>query len=435
MANAGSFRAPAAKVLAAGDWLIVPDAPGLRLVASGAHRTWVYRYKSPVDGRMRQVRLGRWPAMGLPAAMAAWSDAQAQRNAGADLSLQRRQRRAALSSAGQAEAYTVRRMAAEWLAAWRGGVAPKTAREAERLLSRELDAIADTPAAELTRAQVFDLLEPMRDARPVVAAGLRQAMGAATDRALDAGRVPGETPNWWRLILRGKLASRGKIIGGQHQGQPVKRALSLDELRALLPWWPNWSRDVGDALALVLWTGCRGAEVCAMRAEQITEEADGHWWTIPRAALKMRRNPLLTDLRVPLVGRALSIVQRRVPLAREGWVFPSPGRSGHIEQKALGVAVWVHRATCTSQEHYVRARLPTADWAPHDLRRTVRTQLAALGCPQDVAEAILGHMLPGVQGAYNRHQYDAERRLWLTRWAGLLGQIEVSGAGAPSADF
>lgn len=58
---------------------------------------------------------------------------------------------------------------------------------------------------------------------------------------------------------------------------------------------------------------------------------------------------------------------------------------------------------------------PASGPAPHDLRRTVRTQFAAMGCPSDVAEAVLGHMQPGIEGVYNVHRYDAERRLWLGR--------------------
>ncbi len=38
---------------------------------------------------------------------------------------------------------------------------------------------------------------------------------------------------------------------------------------------------------------------------------------------------------------------------------------------------------------------------------------AKLGCPDTVAETILGHMLPGVMGIYNRRQYDDEKRIWL----------------------
>ena len=106
-------------------------------------------------------------------------------------------------------------------------------------------------------------------------------------------------------------------------------------------------------------------------------------------------------------------------------MFPSHGRSEHIEQKALGVAVWTHHARCELRPHWVRPRLPVAEWSPHDLRRSSRTLLAAMGCPDDVGEALLGHMLPGVQGAYNRHHYDAERVRWIRA---LAERLELAAA-------
>lgn len=36
-----------------------------------------------------------------------------------------------------------------------------------------------------------------------------------------------------------------------------------------------------------------------------------------------------------------------------------------------------------------------------------------MGCPHEVGEAILGHVLPGVAGDYNLYRYDAERSQWL----------------------
>ena len=66
-------------------------------------------------------------------------------------------------------------------------------------------------------------------------------------------------------------------------------------------------------------------------------------------------------------------------------------------------------------------------WAPHDLRRSARTLLAAMGCPGDVAESVLGHMIPGVAGVYNRHQYDAERVEWLRRLSERLEELARPG--------
>lgn len=159
-----------------------------------------------------------------------------------------------------------------------------------------------------------------------------------------------------------------------------------------------------------------------MQAGELTDEADGLWWTLPAAKRKTRRSATATDLRVPLVGRAEAVVRRRLEAAAGDWLFP--GRvADHIAQKVLGVAVWSHMPGCALRPDWVRPRLPVADWAPHDLRRTARTMLGALGCPAEVAEAILGHALPGVLGTYNRHGYDAERRAWLTRLAERLEQL------------
>jgi integrase len=51
-----------------------------------------------------------------------------------------------------------------------------------------------------------------------------------------------------------------------------------------------------------------------------------------------------------------------------------------------------------------------AHFTLHDLRRTARTQLAALGFRREVAERCLGHKLRGVEGTYDRHDYFRERR-------------------------
>ena len=64
-----SFNARRAKALQPGEHIIVDDAPGLRLVARASRTTWLYRYKSPVDERMRQVAIGHWPEMGYPACL------------------------------------------------------------------------------------------------------------------------------------------------------------------------------------------------------------------------------------------------------------------------------------------------------------------------------------------------------------------------------
>lgn len=420
------FDARAAKALRAGDYLTIDDAPGLRLIARDKGVMWTYRYKSPVDGKMRQVKIGQWPEMSAATAGGRWAELRAIREAGRDPAMEKRSARheerraqAEVKAAGPAKRYTVRALVTDFIekdAAHRR--APKGLAELRRTMDTMLGDVAEMLPAEVTRAVAYGLISGFQHI-PVQAGNLRRDLGAAWDWGHDSGKLPEDVPNWWRLVMRGKLKSKGKIVAGEHQGTPVKRVLQVKEVGELLRWLPNFTRVNAELITLYLWTGTRGAEIVEMRGDEVTEEPDGWWWTIPKAKQKTGEHELVTDMRVPLIGRALEIVRARMDVHGPGYLFPSrPGsKVPHVEQKVVGVAVWTHMPSCELRPEWIRPRLPVIDWAPHDLRRTVRTRLAAMGCPREVAEAILGHLLPGVEGVYNRHHYDVERREWLTRLA------------------
>jgi integrase len=420
------FDARAAKLLKPGEHIMVDGCPGLRLVAAATRRTWVYRFKSPVDGRMRQRAIGHWPSVSIVSAAAAWEVMRTQRAAGSDPALEKREKTAAKRSRDVADGYTVRQLCDDYLAGHiRKHRAPKGIKETERLFSKRLDSIAHKQAAAVTRADAFALLEDQSDT-PVSTGQLRGELAAAWDYALDAGRVPESSPNWWRLVMRGRLRSKGKVREGKHIGV-TKRVLSEEETGELIRWLPHFTALVDDALTMYLWTCARGAEICAMEAEEITREVDGLWWTVPKAKTKNARHTLATDLRVPLVGRAEAIVLRRLADYPAGYLFPARDSEGkaHSEQAVVQTQVHYYQPYSNTHPALARPRLPVTHWAPHDLRRTSRTLLAAMGCPDSVAEALLGHVQPGIQGTYNRHGYDKERREWLKELDAKLEQLAV----------
>ena len=429
-----TFDARTIKLLPAGQHLTSPDFPGLRLEASAQYRTWIYRYKSPIDGRMRQTKIGRWPAMSLHAAVARWEELRATREAGADPALEvkqaraeKRQADAAAKTAQVQAAYTVADLCADYYEGYvRLSRAKKGADEVRRMFDTMLGPCGAMAATEVTRSHAFDLIQSYAATAPVQAKKLRSELGAAWDYASDAGRLPDTVPNWWRQILRGKIKSKGKKIAGERIGT-AKRVLSPEEIGTLIRWLPNFTALVEDALTLYLWTGTRGAEIVALEGREVRQETGGiWWWTIPKTKTKNARHENATDLRVPLFGRALNVVLRRKERFGDGWLFPAKRRDGktaHSEQKAVQVAVYYHQPYSTTRPELERARLPVTHWAPHDLRRSARTLLAAMGCPGDVAESVLGHMIPGVAGAYNRHQYDAERVEWLRRLSDHLEEL------------
>lgn len=407
----------------------------MRLVASETRRTWIYRYKSA--GLMKQVKLGEWPAMDWAAALSAWGDQRSSRASGADPAEARREARqraaaseAAAKAARAAETFTVRKLCDSYLETLSMSRKAKGVAETGRLLERLLGDVAGMHPAQVTRSVAYDLIISLADT-PVQAKNLRGELGAVWEHGYDSGRLSEDVPNWWRQILRGKLKSKGRQVAGEAIKQ--KRVLSDEEMGTLINWLPNYSKNAADALTLYGWTLCRGAEIVAMHADEIRREPDGVWWQIPKAKTKNAGVPIATDHRVPLVGRALDVVERRLAAKPESGYLFAQGRKGaklpHIEQKAVGLAVWHHMPYSGTESVGERPRCPVTHWAPHDLRRTSRTLLASLGCPNEVAEAMLGHVPPGVVGVYNLHSYNAERRLWVTRLDAKLEQLVTAAKG------
>ncbi|WP_084515484.1 Arm DNA-binding domain-containing protein [Burkholderia sp. WSM2230] len=131
---------------------------GLRLEATASRRSWTYRFKSPVDGRMRQRKLGEWPAMSYASAIAKWQDIRARRDAGEDPALTRRasnRHEVALTR----ESYTVQELCEDFLTGHieRHRDSVGAARSRRRLTTR-IAPIARLPAE--TDASVDVLLHP-----------------------------------------------------------------------------------------------------------------------------------------------------------------------------------------------------------------------------------------------------------------------------------
>ena len=412
------FDARSAKQLQAGKHIVVEDFPGLRLEATAAGKAWIYRYNA--GGSMRQIKIGQWPALSLPGAITKWQELKDARSLGVDPALAKKAERQAKLKA----VYTVAQAVEDY---YHGHLLVNRqeigANAVHARLVKAIESIESDAAESITRRTAFDLISGLAD-KPVLAKSVRNELGAAWAFALDAGLLPENTPNFWRDILAGKLRSKGAMRDGKRKGT-AKRTLTEVELKTLLAVdMARFSQQVKDFLMIQLWTCARGAEIVQMSHDQITDEKDGVWWTVPKEFTKGRNNPNTTDLRVPLVGRALEIVQRL--RLQNGWLFPSVSRAGVVgpqKQTYMQTKVNYLQPYAKQKPEHVRDRLAVTHWSPHDLRRTGRTMLAQLGCPREVAESILGHVMPGVEGVYNLHQYDTERRHWLTLWSDRLSLI------------
>ncbi len=127
-------------------------------------------------------------------------------------------------------------------------------------------------------------------------------------------------------------------------------------------------------------------------------ELQGQTWIIP--AVRYKTN---LDHVVPLSALALSVLPER----NGEFVF---SKNGH---QAMG-----------GYQRHKRAIDETSGvrgWVIHDLRRTARSLLSRAGVPSDHAERCLGHVIPGVRGVYDRHEYFDEKA---RAFEALAAQVE-----------
>jgi integrase len=133
-------------------------------------------------------------------------------------------------------------------------------------------------------------------------------------------------------------------------------------------------------------------------------EIIGTEWTLPAA-----RNKTKVNLVRPLSAAAQQELFKVPKLAGTDFVFSIDGQSAlggfTRRKKALDLASGI------------------TDWTLHDLRRTARSLMSCAGVPSEHAERCLGHIIPGVEGIYDRHSYREEMRIAYERLATLIVQI------------
>ena len=62
-------------------------------------------------------------------------------------------------------------------------------------------------------------------------------------------------------------------------------------------------------------------------------------------------------------------------------------------------------------------------WRIHDVRRTARSLMSRAGVQSDYAERCLGHVIGGVRGTYDRHEYYAEKARAFEALAAMIETI------------
>jgi integrase len=346
---------------------------GLALRVAEGHKAWSFHFTSPGNGKRARLTFGSYPATSLGAARTRAVEAKALVEAGKD--------------PRSAEADTLKGICAEYLK--REGKRLRSLDWRKGVLERHVyPTLGHRPIAEIQRSEIVRLLDKIED----------RSGATMADRTLAVVRKimnwhAARTDDFRSPIVKGMARTKSSELARE-------RVLTDDELRKV---WAINNGVFGSFVRFLLLTGARRNEA----SEMTWDEIDGSDWMLPAA-----RNKTKVDLVRPLSKAAQDIL--RMPKQCE-FVFTTDGVSpisGFSKFKAA-----------------FDKESGTDGWTLHDCRRTARSLMSRAGVPTDHAERCLGHVIGGVRGVYDRHEYHAEKQQAFEALAGIIERI-VSGTQA-----
>jgi integrase len=359
-------------------------------VTPAGAKSWVLLYRVASGAKLRRLTIGAYPDLGLSKARdkarGELRKAQAGRDPGTERQTARKHTFQAL-----ADDY-IEKHAKRHKRSWR--------EDDRRLRNVLVPAWGERPVTAIRRADVRELLEDIVTRGKSVDANRTLALvRRVLNYALDA--------EWVEANVAAKLQRPGGAEASR------ARVLNHDELRAtwqhlqapstLLGLKGRQSTLARAALSLRLVTAQRGVEVLNLRWSDI----DGDWWTIPAESSKNK-----LPHRVFLSRMAQDILTRVRTLQPDDSVYAFVGVRGKRQRsRALD-------------------DLGIADVRPHDFRRTAASMMASAGIARLVVAKVLNHVDRGVTAIYDRHSYDAEKRVALETWdRTLTATLEEKPAG------
>lgn len=184
----------------------------------------------------------------------------------------------------------------------------------------------------------------------------------------------------------------------------------INQLLAAMQKTPAFGGDNVLAVKLLLALCVRKGELLAAKWKEFDLE-EGVW------RLPKERTKTGVGLDIPLSPVVIGWLQTLKGLAGiSEYVFPARRRDPRSRQQHVGLDTL--NAALSNLEHGVE------HFTLHDLRRTARTHLSALGIRPEIAELCLNHKPSGIRATYDKHSFFEERREALTQWANLLLEIE-----------
>jgi integrase len=285
---------------------------------------------------------------------------------------------------------TVAERLTEWQAANERRWAPRYAGEVARLCVRELVPVLGNRAlSEVDRQAWTSVLAAVAQRAPALGASLYRVVASFLSHADAHGWIDGHPlPRRGASKIAPSVASR-------------ERVLTDDELRRVWAATMTMQPKPRAFVRLLITTGARLNEAAGIAVGEF--DPAGGVWRLPAQRAKNGKPHLM-----PFPAALMAELQALTP-------------DGERERLAGYRLLGRTRGGALSGFSKIKSAVDVASgvsgWRFHDLRRTVRTKLSALGISSDIAERALNHVPSGTLiKVYDQHPYEAEILAALRRW-------------------
>ncbi|MEM5277481.1 integrase arm-type DNA-binding domain-containing protein [Cupriavidus taiwanensis] len=373
------------------------DGNGLYLqVSSTGTKSWIFRFKSPITEKTREMGLGSTTTLSLALAR---ERATLQRRILLDgldpidtrkaSRLERKTAAARLLTFEQAATQCIAAKRHEWTNAKHADQWTST------LKTYAYPVVGALAISAIDTAAVMQVLEPIWVSKAETASRLRQRIEAVWDWSKARGYVDGENPARLRGHLDKLLPKTAKVKRVQHH--PALPYGDINAFTQLL----QMEKGVSPlALEFLILTAARTGEVIGARWGEIDLHAKV--WTVPADRMKGKR-----EHRVPLSTRATEILTALKGQAEprpEMFVFPG-WKSGTSLSNGAMLALL--------------KKIERADITPHGFRSTFRDWASErTAFPNETVEQALAHTVKNqVEAAYRRGDQLEKRRKLMDAWA------------------
>ena len=373
-------------------------------VARSGTKSWLFRYKSPVTAKQREMGLGSLNLVSLAAARDIAVECRRQVLSGLD-PLEERGRIKRARHLEQARSITFQEAAEHCIA----GKKPewKNAKHAQQwtnsLTTYAYPVFGTLSVSDLDTDLVLKAIEPIWISKAETASRVRQRIETVWDWARARKYVEGENPARLRGHLDKILAKTAKVKHVKHHA-----AVPYKEIAAFITKLRGRKGSSALAMEFMILTAGRTGEVRGARWQEINLTTKV--WTIPADRMKVGK-----EHRVPLCERALeilnSIKSNRNP---DEFVFPGWKTGTGLSDGAMLTLL---------------RKMDVEPYTPHGFRSTFRDWAAeeAHQFSNETVELALAHTIKNkAEAAYRRGDQLERRRELMKAWNDYTNQHSQS---------